>query len=87
MNKTATKTPTKKKRKLRDISKVGRHPARGSDGRTYVTVYMTPEQLETLEEHCRQETKKLGFGLALGVSTFMRVEALKAAGKGSKRAA
>lgn len=46
-------------------------PSRGSDGRMYFTVYVTPEQHEALQKYCKP--------LGVGVSTFMRQEALRAA--------
>lgn len=46
-------------------------PTRASDGRTFVTVYLTQDQYERLESHV--------VPLGLPISTFLRTKGLEAA--------
>lgn len=54
-------------------------PKRESDGRTFVTVYMSKVEHAKLKKHVEKLEESQAFG-KVGISTFMRVTALKAIG-------
>ena len=58
---------------------------RTSDGRTFITVYVSRDEYERIETHVKKLKDKDALHRPIGMSSFMRAEALNAIGRSDKR--
>ncbi|TAL42435.1 MAG: hypothetical protein EPN91_08630 [Salinibacterium sp.] len=53
-------------------------PSRSSDGRTFITVYLSGEEYARLKKHVERLKDKDPLRRVIGVSSFLRAEAMNA---------
>jgi len=58
--------------------KTNEKATRSSDGRTFITVYVSDEEYETIGAHVKKLKAKDSLHRPIGMSSFMRAEALAA---------
>ncbi len=58
---------------------------RSSDGRTFITVYVSSDEYSRIEAHVKKLKDKDALHRPIGMSSFMRAEAINAIERSDKR--